>query len=180
MSGELKARLGPVEVGHASAEVEGTVVNGMLLGRCRVRYPVTAKEPTIDRELDPVPVPAGQVLNPMMPLNRLRDITPGRRWVIREVDPLKDALAVLFQEVAKGAKFNLPLPASGSGAELVAEVQSGTEDYAPRSGQSVPCRVIVYRGDRASARTWVSVADGRVMRQEATAGDETLRFDRDE
>ena len=180
MSGELRVFLGPVEIGHAAAEVEGRVVNGVLLGRCRVRYPVTAPQPTIDRELDPVPVPAGQVLNPMMPLNRLRDITPGRRWVIREVDPLKDALAVLGQELAKGAKLTIALPQSASGAELIAEVQSGTEDYPLRVGQPVPCRVIVYRGERVSARTWVSAADGRVMRQEATAGDETLRFDRDD
>lgn len=180
MSGELRVFLGPVEIGHAAAEVEGRVVNGVLLGRCKVRYPITAAQPTIDRELDPVPVPAGQVLNPMMPLNRLRDITPGRRWVIREVDPLKDALAVLFQELAKGAKLNIALPQSASGAELIAEVQTGTEDYPLRVGQAVPCRVIVYRGERVSARTWVSAADGRVMRQEATAADETLRFDRDD
>jgi hypothetical protein len=180
MSGELRVLLGPIEIGHAAAEVEGRVVDGVLLGRCTVRYPIGAARPTIDRELDPVPVPAGQVLNPMMPLNRLRDITPGRRWVIREVDPLKDALAVLGQELAKGAKLNIALPQSASGAELIAEVQSGTEDYPLRVGQPVPCRVIVYRGERASARTWVSAADGRVMRQEATAGDETLRFDRDD
>ncbi len=178
MSGELRVSLGPVELGHASAEIEGRVVNGLLLGRCKVRYPIHAAQPTIDRELEPVPVPAGQVLNPMMPVNRLRDITPGRRWVIREVDPLKDALAVLGQELSKQSKFNLPLPASASGAELIAEVQSGTEDYPLRPAEMVPCRVIAYRGERVSARTWVSVADGRVMRQEATVGDDTLRFDR--
>ena len=178
MSGELRVSLGPVELGHASAEVEGRVVNGLLVGRCKIRYPINAAQPTIDRELEPVPVPAGQVLNPMMPVNRLRDITPGRRWVIREVDPLKDALAVLGQELSKQSKFNLPLPASASGAELIAEVQSGTEDFPLRPGEAVPCRVIAYRGERVSARTWVSVADGRVMRQEATVGDDTLRFDR--
>ena len=178
MSGELRVVLGPLELGHAAADVDGRVVNGLLLGRCKVRYPVNAAQPTIDRELEPVAVPAGQVLNPMMPLNRLRDITPGRRWVIREVDPLKDALAVLGQELSKKSNFNLPLPASASGTELIAEVQSGTEDYPLRLGEPIPCRVIAYRGERVSARTWVSVADGRVMRQEATVGDETLRFDR--
>ena len=180
MSGELRVLLGPIELGHASAEVDGRVVNGMLLGRCKVRFPVTAAQPTIDRELEPVPVPAGQVLNPMMPVNRLRDITPGRRWTIREVDPLKDALAVLGQEIAKQSKFNLPLGSSVSGAELIAEVQSGLVDYPLRPTEMVPCRVIAYRGERVSARTWVSAADGRVMRQEATAADETLRFDRDD
>ena len=178
MSGELRVLLGPVELGHASAEIEGRVVNGMLLGRCKVRYPINAAQPTIDRELEPVPVPAGQVLNPMMPVNRLRDITPGRRWVIREVNPLEDALAVLGQELSKQSKFKLPLPATASGAELIAEVQSGTEDYPLRPNEVVPCRVIAYRGERVAARTWVSVADGRVMRQEATVGDDTLRFDR--
>ena len=180
MSGELRVLLGPVEVGHAAAEVEGRVVKGMLFGRCTVRYPITALKPTIDRELDPVPVPAGQVLNPMMPLNRLRDITPGRRWVIREVDPLRDALAVLFTELTKGQKLPIALPTSASGAELLAEVQSGTEDYPLRVGLPVPCRVIAYRAEQVTARTWVSVADGRVMRQEATYAGETLRFDRDD
>jgi len=178
MSGELRVSLGPVELGQASAEVEGRVVAGMLVGRCRVRYPIDASQPTIDRELEPVPVPAGQVLNPMMPVNRLRDITPGRRWTIREVDPLKDALAILGQEIAKQSKFNLPLGASASGAELIAEVQSGLVDYPLRPTELIPCRVIAYRGERVSARTWVAAADGRVMRQEATVGDDTLRFDR--
>ena len=180
MSGELRVSLGPVELGQASAEVEGRVVAGMLVGRCRVRYPIDASQPTIDRELEPVPVPAGQVLNPMMPVNRLRDITPGRRWVIREVDPLRDALAVLFTELTKGQKLPIALPTSASGAELLAEVQSGTEDYPMRAGLPVPCRVIAYRAEQVTARTWVSVADGRVMRQEATYAGETLRFDRDD
>ena len=180
MSGELKARLGPLELGHAGAEVEGRVVNGMLVGRCRVRFPFGSPEPTIDRELEPVPVPAGQVLNPMMPVNRLRDIQPGRRWVIREVDPLKDAMNILLQEVAKTAKFNLAVLPSASGGELIAEVGTGVENFPRRLGEPVPCRVIEYRGERVTARTWVSVADGRVMRQEATAADESLRFDRDD
>ena len=46
MSGELRVLLGPIEIGHAAAEVEGRVVNGVLLGRCKVRYPIGAAQPT--------------------------------------------------------------------------------------------------------------------------------------
>jgi hypothetical protein len=178
MAGELQALLGPAKFGDASAEITGVVTGGVLKAHCVVRYPASAREPTIERDLDPVPVPAGQVLNPLMPVNRLEGINPGRRWVVREVDPLKDAMALLFKEIARENKVTLPLPAGTSGAELIAEVASGTEEYPLTGGRSVECRVITYRGETVAARTWVSIADGRVMRQEATAGDEVLRFDR--
>ena len=38
--------------------------------------------------------------------------------------------------------------------------------------------MIEYRADEVQARTWVSTADGRVLRQEASGFGERLRFDR--
>ena len=180
MSGEMIAKIGPIPVGDASAVVTGYVLNGQLLGRCLVRYPIKSIEPAIDRELEPVPVPAGQVLNPMMPLNRLRDVQPGRKWVIRKVDPLQDAMNVLLREMAKESKFTLmALPNPGNG-ELLAEVKSTPEKLERKNATPVDCWVIEYRGDEVLARTWVSTADGRVMRQEASGLGEKLRFERDE
>lgn len=180
MSGDVRLLLGGIELGNGSAEVNGRVVEGMLRGRCLVRYPSTNKVPNIDRELEPVPVPAGQVLNPMMPVNRLRDVTPGRRWVIREVDPLRDAIAILGKEILGQHKLGagLGMPASEN-RELIAEVLGETEMVAQRIEAPVECRVIQYRSEQVTARTWVSVADGRVMRQEAALAGERLRFERE-
>ena len=180
MKGELIAKIGPLPIGDASAEVTGYVLNGELLGRCQVRYPIKSPAPVIDRELDPVPVPAGQVLNPMMPLNRLRDVQPGRRWVIRIVDPLQDAMNVLLREMAKESKFTLSALPNPGNRELLAEVKSTPEKLERKNATPVECWVIEYRGDEVLARTWVSTADGRVMRQEASGLGEKLRFERDE
>lgn len=178
MGGTLQAQLKGLTVGQADARVDAEVVGGQLVGRVQL-----AKSPfgDLDRPLDPVPVRSGQVLNPMMPVNRLQDVRPGRRWVIREANPLGDALAALVREVAKQSDFAASaLPSAGS-RELLAEVLSGTE-WVERTGeQPVECRVIVYRSDQeATARTWVSVADGRVMRQEAAGFGERLRFERED
>ncbi|MGL4422600.1 MAG: hypothetical protein ACRCZF_18170, partial [Gemmataceae bacterium] len=49
-----------------------------------------------------------------------------------------------------------------------------------RKGKTDLCWVIDYRSDRAEARTWVSVADSRVLQQEATTQGETLRLTRED
>jgi len=181
MQGEIHLLIGGIELGNGSAEVTGRVVQGVLRGRCLVRYPMTVKVPNIDRELEPVPVPAGQVLNPMMPVNRLRDVTPGRRWVIREVDPLRDAGAVLGKEIlgrnALGAGIGMP---ASENRELIAEVSSDTEALPRRGSPDVVCRIIRYRSEQVTAQTWVAAADGRVMRQEASMAGERLRFERED
>ena len=178
MDGTLVAQLKGLTVAQADARVDAEVVGGQLVGRMRL-----TKSPfgDLDRPLDPVPVPAGQVLNPMMPVNRLRDVRPGRRWVIREVNPLADALAALVKEVAKQSNLAASALPSPESRELLAEVRSATERVERKKEESVECWVIEYRGDQeTAARTWVSVADGRVMRQEATGFGERLRFEREE
>jgi hypothetical protein len=179
MTGELSVLIGPLELGNAGAEVSGTVSGGELRGRCQLRYPLTAKNPNIDRELDPVPVPEGQVLNPLMPVNRLQGIIPGKRWVIRQVDPMKDAVDTLIRELLKDSKVKVALPEASTN-ELIAEVLNETVEWKPRSGPAIPCRVIEYRSERVNAKTWVSIPDGRVLRQEAGVMGEQLRFERQE
>lgn len=179
LSGELVARIGPLDVGKAGVEVTGLVGGGELRARCVIKSPPESNTPVVDRQLDPVPVPAGQVLNPLMPLNRLRDVQPGRRWVIRQVNPLADAAAALVKELGKGSALvgTIPTPES---RDLVAEVGRTPETLDRPDLPAVACWVITYRGSEVEARTWVSTADGRVIRQEAAghgAGD-AIRFDR--
>jgi hypothetical protein len=174
--GTLKTKLGSIPLGEATAEVTGEVRNGQLVGRCQIK----SQFGNIDRPLELVPVPQGQVLNPMMPVSRLRDVQPGRRWVIREVDPLRDALNVLVKEVLKSSQVVASALPQPGGGELIAEVLSSPEKLERPGKESVECWVIEYRGDEVQARTWVSVADGRVMRQEASGFGERLRFERQE
>ena len=176
LRGMLKTKLGAVSLAEATAEVTGVVQNGQLVGRCKI----TSRLGNIDRPLEPVPVPQGQVLNPMMPVSRLRDVQPGRRWVIREVDPLRDALNVLVKEVLKSSEVAAGAIPQPGGGELIAEVQSSPEKLERPDKEPVECWVIEYRGDEVQARTWVSVADGRVIRQEASGFGERLRFERQE
>lgn len=176
LQGRLKTKLGAISLGDASAEVTGVVQDGQLVGRCTITSPVG----DIDRPLEPVPVPQGQVLNPMMPVSRLRDVQPGRRWVIREVDPLRDALNVLVKEVLKSSEVAASAIPQPGGGELIAEVLSSPERLERPDKEPVECWVIEYRGDEVQARTWVSVADGRVLRQEASGFGERLRFERQE
>jgi hypothetical protein len=176
LQARLKTKLGSIELGDATAEVTGVVQNGQLVGRCKITSPAG----NIDRPLDPVPVPQGQVLNPMMPVSRLRDVQPGRRWVIHQVDPLRDALNVLVKEVLKSSQVAASAIPQPGGGELIAEVRSSPERLERSDKEPVECWVIEYRGDEVQARTWVSVADGRVLRQEASGFGERLRFERQE
>ncbi len=176
MQGKLVVKLGPLELGDATADVSGVVVNGQLVGRCAVRS--SASAPTIDRELDPVPVPAGQVLNPMMPVHRLQGVHPGRRWVIREVNPLNDAIVSLLRELSKQSPLIARALPNQEARELVAEVARVPEVVTRTGIEPVECWVITYRTDEIAARTWVGTADGRVVRQEAVVSGEAWRFDR--
>ena len=174
---KLAAKLGGVKVMEATADVTGRVESGRLVGACKLVSPVGA----VDEPLEPTPVPAGQVLNPLLPVNRLQDVRPGRRWLIREVDPLRDAVETLVRQVAKQSDVAAGLlPSRAERRELVAEVLAAPEDIPRPTGPAVSCWVIEYRGDELTARTWVSRFDGRVLRQQARIGDEVVRFERED
>ena len=174
---KLVAKLAGTPVATADAEVTAVVENGVLVGRCRVRSPLGP----LDEPLEPTPVPAGQVLNPLLPVSRLQDVRPGQRWLVREVDPLADAIRALVRQVAKKSDLAAGfLPPSGERRELLAEVLADPETLPRPGGDPVSCWVIEYRGDDVAARTWVSRQDGRVLRQEATGFGERLRFERED
>lgn len=171
-------------LGHTftgSASVVSHVVGGELRGRAEGTIETFRLPPT---DLPPVPVPAGQVLNPMLPVNRLAGVLPGKTWRIQLVDPLGDSLKRLGMEGLKKLGVDSRLLAGrDENEELLAVVQAAAENVPGRRGEpEIACRVIEYRGkdDKAIARTWVSVADGRVMRQEATVDGNSIRLDRDE
>ncbi|MEO2088075.1 MAG: hypothetical protein ABGY75_01065 [Gemmataceae bacterium] len=185
MTGQFDALFGAVAVGSAKAEVRSRVENGQLVGRAKLDVPALLAKP-IDEELDPVPVPDGQVLNPLMPVDRLAGVTPGRRWTIRQTDPLRDSLQLLARRVLKqqmpgaGGESKLFDGFAGS-PELLAEVLPEPE-YIAREGLPVPCWVIRYESadKQFTARTFVRRTDGQVLRQEASGHGEKWRFDRDE
>ena len=177
LNGDLEVLVAKVKLGGATANVESRVVDGQLVGQCQL---TNSPFGNIDRPLDPVPVRAGEVLHPMMPVNRLQDVRPGRRWTVRVADPLQESMLALFEERAKQSPLLAAALPRRQQQEWLAEVSDRPETLERKSGERVECWVIEYRTEEIQARTWVNVVDGRVMRQEATFMGEHLVFERDE
>ncbi|MBX9628498.1 MAG: hypothetical protein K2X82_32170 [Gemmataceae bacterium] len=166
-----------IPLGDAEAKVEGRVEGGAFVGRCDLTGRFGGKSFSVHQDLDPVPVPDGQALGPLQPVNRLATVRPGQRWVVREVDPLVAAVAAVA--AAQAREHGVPLPGEKPEREpLVATVAADPE---PPPGRPDPCRVIEYReGDEVRAKTWVRVADGKVLRQEAFLAGESVALVREE
>jgi hypothetical protein len=182
MTGQFEASMAGVSVGAAKMEVEGRVSDGHLRGRAKLELPVFLTKP-FEEDLEPVPVPNGQVMNPLMPVDRLRGVSPGRRWAIRLIDPVRDSLYLLVTKLLEkqGAGTKLLSGWSMEDKELVAEVESEPVTL-DREGGPVSCWVIRYESADKSinAKTFVRRDDGRVVRQEATGFGERWRFERTE
>jgi hypothetical protein len=172
VNGKLEVYLGELKIGEATAKVAGTVTGGQLVATCDVRSTLG----NLNKTLDPVPVPKGQPLNPLMPVNRIGDVKPGRRWVVHESNPLEDAVGALMRE--KASEFGLKLPEKKR-EPLIGEVLSQTQTL-DWNGESVACWVIEYRREEVVARTWVRESDGKVLRQEAYGKGERLTIERDQ
>lgn len=157
---------------EAAAKVRGRVENWVFAGRCELAG--LGLDGTY--ALDPVPVPEGQALGPLQPVNRLAGVRPGQRWTVHEIDPLGEAVGTLARQGA--AKFGFRPPEAKRDV-LVAEVGSAPEVLRWR-GENVPCWVIEYRAADPKARTWVRVSDGKVLRQEAFGGGERMALEREE
>lgn len=180
-TGELRAQWldGRILVGYrkgtigfdiaARANLHARVENGMLVGHVEVTAPgMTAFE----RPLEPVPVGDGRVLNPLQPVNRLARVRGGLQWQVPQVNPLRDAVAAM----AKSSGFALGEPRVG---DLIANVANEPQ-ILHFKGEDVPCWVIEYRTAEPVARTWVKVADGKVLRQEAFDRGEHVALERDD
>ena len=160
---------------EAKATVEGEVRGGVFRGRCDIDSPVLKTK----RDLDPVPVPDGQALSPLQPVGRLSNVRGGQRWVVHEINPLRDAMGALLKGFVGQQGFGLP---DEKREAFVATVGDRPEPLAwGRDRAEVMCWVIDYRGGGDSrVRTWVRVDDGRVLRQEASREDERIALERDE
>lgn len=173
-SGKLEFHLGDFKVADATAKLTGTVADGQLLASFEGSFGLAGMPPrTLSKALDPVPVPKGQPLNPMQPVNRIGGVRPGRRWHVHESDPMKDVREALVKEL--GIK-----PPDEKKGPLIGEVLSDRQEIVWQK-QPAACWVIEYRRDgEVEVRTWVRAADGKVLKQEAYQKGETLTVDRDD
>jgi hypothetical protein len=170
--GKLELNFHGLAVGSAQLKLVGRVTEGQLLATVDGSYSLLTKTAVpFRRTLDPVPVPAGQPLNPLQPVNRLRGVQPGQRWVVNESNPLDAAMKTLLTEVA--GQFGIKPPEDTRGP-LIGEVLRSPRDL-EWSTQLVSCWVIEYRRDaEVVARTWLRQSDGKVLQQEALAKGEHL------
>lgn len=169
-AGELLGMQTEIALLAAGSRIElniaAEVRDGKAWPQCTVRSPWG----TLSPPLEAVPVATASVLNPLHPVQRVRGLHPGQRWVTPLVDPLADALRVALDRWIRDT-IGGRVPWAAGPRQLIAEVTG------PRTlewnGQDQACYVIEYRGDDYQAASWVRVRDGLVLRQEAGAhGDE--------
>jgi hypothetical protein len=116
----------------------------------------------IQKDLQPVNLPPhGAVLVPLHPVKRIQGLRPNQTWHI----PLLDPFANLLPGGAGGGALD---------ARVLPEPQTLTHNQ-----REVPCWVIQYEGESASARTWVRQDSGLVLRQEVVQGGERWRMERE-
>jgi hypothetical protein len=171
MDGELRAVGAAIDV-SATATVTGRVENGQFVGKCDIRSSLG----DLSRPLDPVPVPDGQVFNPLTVMNRMPDLRPNQTWRVEEVNPLRDAARVLLNEQLGKLGFRLPdSPRERVTARVLPDPQP-----LPWKGGEADCWVVEYAAEKASVRTWVRRSDGKVLKQEAYGLGERLTVEREE
>jgi hypothetical protein len=165
---------------HARFEIRGVPRDGRLELRAVAELPTG----NVEHDLPSVEFPSRNVLNPLLPLNRIKALTPGRRWRITQVDPIADALAASIRQMAtqlaqeaKGAGELLQHLPVGGPRELLAEVLPEKQPLTWK-GQVQDCWVIEYRSKEVAARTWVRASDGLVLRQETIGMGERLTLQR--
>lgn len=178
MNGSLVAKFLGQEMGRGSARIECTVQNGVLVGNCHLESDFFD---AIDQPLEPIPVPDGHVLNPLQPVNRLRGLRPGLRWVLYESDPLGDAIANATKQVLakKGISSLLFTPKVQDRQSMIATVSDEPEKLQLKRGEFL-CWTIEVRGERGITTIWVRESDGVVMQQTARASGETIRLERED
>ncbi len=103
---------------------------------------------------------------------------PGQRWVVHEINPLRDAMSSLMKGFVGQQGIGLPDEAREA---FVATVGDRPEALAwGKDRADVMCWVIDYRANDSRVRTWVRADDGRVLRQEASREGDAIALERDE
>jgi hypothetical protein len=172
MRGSLEVQIWGLRL-KLSMQVEGQVVNGQLQSQVAWDSPWGQGQ----RRLPVTSVTRGQPLNPLLPVNRLSSLRPGRRWRVHEDNPLQTALQEWLRTTA--AEYGLSLPQATAQAPLVGEVVAEPR-YLTWNHNEVLCWVIEYRREETlTARTWVRCSDGKVLMQEAFDQGEHLRLVRE-
>jgi hypothetical protein len=172
LDGRVEIRL--LENGPMSfhLHVHGRVEDGLFAPQLEVESPMLGKRTVKSR---PVAVAGNHsVFNPMQPWNRLLDLQENQTWQMERYDPLLDALTASLADWVPNLGQNL-------GTEtLEAGVKQGTEMWS-WNNKDVACLVIEYRSkaEGYTGRTYVRQADGLVLRQEATRGEDQLALERD-
>jgi hypothetical protein len=174
--GKLELNFHGLSMGTAQMKLAGSVAEGQLTATFDGSYTLlTPPARQFRRVLEPIPVPSGQPLNPLQPVNRLRGVKPGHRWVVNESNPLDAAIKMILTELA--GQFGIKPPEEHRDP-LIGKVLGSPRDL-EWSTQLVACWVIEYRRDsEVIARTWVRQVDGKVLKQEAFAKGEHLAFER--
>jgi hypothetical protein len=169
---KLSAVLGGLAPGEGT--LRGDVRDGLFHAHLAASSPVFPAA-GIDRDLDPVPVPAhGSILSPMHPVNRIAGLRPGQTWRLPLVDPVPMVLSSLFKNYA--GELAPAAEEVAVTARVLSEKRSLTWNDA-----AVDCYVIEYQDPAGefTAQTWVRADDGKVLRQEARRGDEAWALERD-
>ena len=160
---DLSAVVGGLAPGEGS--LTGEVHDGQFRPHVRASSPVFPGA-DFDGDLDPVPVPAhGSILSPMHPVNRITGLRPGQTWRLPLVDPVPTVISALVK------KYLGDLAPSAGGGETVVTAHVLPQTEPLPGGKDAPlCWVIGYQGDDVTAKTWVQVDNGLVLRQEAERG----------
>jgi len=130
--------------------IDGEVIEGKMSPR--IRGSMLGVEKKFD--LPAVAVPrGGGLLQPLHPVNRIRNLHPGQAWTIRLFDPLADSVQSIQ---GLGAVPRLLRARVRDEAELLGEGKHKRER----------CHVIDYIGEDIEATTWVSIRTGLVLLQQ--------------
>jgi hypothetical protein len=169
------------------ANISGEVKGNQLHARYQMQV-----EPFVDRlspekPLAPIDLPEATILNPMMPVNKIRGLRPGQEWEMSTFNPLSEVANIAGQELIKQLlpqNKNQPdltnqlLKPDHQSKKIKARVASEPRTIEWRD-RAYTCWVIEYTNEDMEARTWVSVEDDLVIRQEVSSAGETLVLQRE-
>ncbi len=159
----------------ALGKVEGRVREGKLWASCVLDSSLGRWS----QEFDPVAVRQGEVLHPLLPLDRITGLKPGGRpWNVTLDDTLDTLVQTSFQKLAaEYPLFRLLLSRPSKPRQLIARTLPQYQNTTWRE-QDIACVVIEYKNeqDELVARTWVHADDGRVLRQQAFLSGESIEL----